>query len=186
MKTKMKVPILLSVITSISLGLLSSPGYAADAASPAIAEAAADGKFLHSAAYGGTGGIQYSDVAESRTKREEVKNFAIAMGKDHKEMAKQLSTVGGRVNVKLPSDLTVEQKDTLAKLKDASDADFDRMYMDTMVADHKKAIAIFEDAAKNSTNPEVKTFATVNLPHLQGHLNTAELLAKKLGSIDAK
>ena len=65
------------------------------------------------------------------------------MLKDHKEMNRQLKEIADKVKVKLPDDLTAEQKDVLAKLKDASDADFDRMYMDTMVADHKKAIAAF-------------------------------------------
>jgi putative membrane protein len=176
----MKLQFLLSVATSFLFGLMPNSVQAADA------DAAADGKFLHSAAYSGNGEIKYSDYAENRTKRAEVKNFATAMKKDHKEMEKQLKEVADRVNVKLPSDLTPEQKGILAKLKDANDADFDRMYMDTMVADHKTAVAVFKDAGMKTKNPEVKKFAEANLPHLEGHLKIAEELAKKLGSVDAK
>lgn len=160
---------------------------AAEKAVPSTADnAAGDGIFLHSAAYAGNGEIKFSDLAESRTKRGPVKDFATAMLKDHKEMNRQLKEIADKVKVKLPDDLTAEQKDVLAKLKDASDADFDRMYMDTMVADHKKAIAAFERAATESTHADVKAFATANLAHLKGHLTKAEQVAKSLGSVDAK
>jgi putative membrane protein len=183
----MKFPLLLSITTSLCFTLMPSPGQAADPAAPATtADAAADGQFLHSVAYTNNGELKFSDYAEGRSKRQEVKNFATAMVKDHKEMGKQLKAVADKVNVKLPDDLLAEQKDIHAKLKGANDADFDRMYMDTMVADHKKAVAAFGTAVKNSKHPEVKKFAEANLPHLQGHLKMAEELAKKLGSVDAK
>jgi putative membrane protein len=185
MKTK------LLLLTGVSLiatpFILTSPVTAAEplAAVAPKGDAADDGLFLASAAYAGTGEIKFSDYAEGRTKREPVKTFATAMVNDHKEMAKQLQTVADKVKVKLPDDLTAEQQTTFEKLKKANDADFDRMYMDTMVSDHRMAVAVFEKAASSSQHPDVKAFATANLPHLKTHLQKAEEIAKSLGSVDA-
>jgi putative membrane protein len=57
------------------------------------------------------------------------------------------------------------------------------MYMDTMVADHKKAIALYDAFSKATKHADLKAYADANLPHLRTHLQKAEELARAVGSI---
>ena len=63
----------------------------------------------------------------------------------------------------------------------AGEPDFDRMYASMMVADHKKAVGLFEGFAKTATHSDLKAFASKTLPGLKAHLKHAEDLAKALG-----
>jgi putative membrane protein len=184
----MKTNILTSLIAVTLLTGATAPVIlAVEPAAPAtVTDAAADGRFIETSALFGWGEIKYSGLAKDRTKREDVKGFATAMVNDHKEMDKQLITLADKLNVQLPKDITAEQDAIYTQLKNANDGDFDRMYMDTIVLDHRKAVTAFEDASKNTKHADVKAFADANLPHMKTHLVKAEELAKLLGSIAAK
>ena len=183
----MKTKILTSLITAtLFTGAFAPCVMAEDKALTPIESAAADGRFIESTAQGNWAEIKASELAKSRTKRENVKDFATAMVNDHKEMDKQLTALADKLNVKLPKDITGEQQTTFDLLKNANDADFDRMYMDTMVVDHRKLVALFDDTAKSTKHGDMKKFIDANLPHLQGHLAKAEELAKSLGSVAVK
>jgi len=67
-------------------------------------------------------------------------------------------------------------------LVSAKGADFDRMYMSQMVADHQKTIQLFETASTNVTDPDIKAFAVKTLPLLKQHLASAQSIVSKLGT----
>jgi putative membrane protein len=60
------------------------------------------------------------------------------------------------------------------KMQKLSGAQFDRAYMDDMVADHKQDVAEFKKEASSGKDNEVKSFATKTLPTLEDHLKMAE------------
>jgi putative membrane protein len=66
----------------------------------------------------------------------------------------------------------------LADLEKKQGADFDRAYIDSMVDGHKDAIKLFEDASKNASDAEVKSFAATHLPTLQQHDEKAQQLKR--------
>lgn len=67
------------------------------------------------------------------------------------------------------------------KLAAQSGAAFDRAFVDHMVQDHKKAIAEFERASKDSSlSPETRELASNALPKLRNHLAMAETLQVNL------
>src|SRR5688500_10126363 len=175
--------ILLSII--VAVGTLFGTGvmntYAADPAATK-ADAAADGKFMEAAAQGGLTEIAASEIAEDRTKRDEVKHFAKMMIKDHKDVAKNLKSVTDKMNIQLPKDYSAEQKAAIDKLKASSDAEFDGMYANMMVSDHKKMVTLFEDFSTSGSHADLKAFAKNTLPGLKSHLKHAEDLAKAVGA----
>ena len=59
-------------------------------------------------------------------------------------------------------------------------AEFDRAYIDAMVADHKKTVALFEAESQNGNDPEIKAFATKTLPVLRKHLEVVTALDAKI------
>ena len=80
----------------------------------------------------------------------------------------ELKSLAQSKNVALPaSGITSE----IGKLE--KDANFDQTYASMMVADHKKAIALFERAS-TSKDADVKMFADKTLPALREHLKLAQ------------
>jgi putative membrane protein len=47
-----------------------------------------------------------------------------------------------------------------------------------MVDGHKKTISMFEDAAKNCKDADLKAFAEKTLPTIKGHLTEIEAIKK--------
>jgi len=60
-----------------------------------------------------------------------------------------------------------------------SGAQFDRAYMNLMLADHKKDVAEFKTEAAKGNDPGVKNFAKETLPTLESHLHEAEQVQPK-------
>ncbi len=67
------------------------------------------------------------------------------------------------------------------QLKKQKGRSFDQAYVDMMVLDHQKAVALFEKAAQSSDN-DVKAFAGKHLPILKKHLMKVNALAGKSGN----
>jgi len=67
-------------------------------------------------------------------------------------------------------------------LREMSGRDFDREYaVQVGVAAHQQAVTLFERAARDAINPQLKSFAEQMLPHLRDHLRQSQALAKLVG-----
>jgi putative membrane protein len=94
----------------------------------------------------------------------------------------------------LPTELSPEHKALRDRLAKLSGAEFDREYMQAMVKDHAKTVALFEkqsmaDNAKDMPkDDQLKQFATNMLPILKKHHEKAEMLlgGSKTGNSPAK
>jgi putative membrane protein len=67
-----------------------------------------------------------------------------------------------------------------AMLTSSSGTDFDRSYINMMVKDHNKTVALFERAASSSPDPQLKAFAAKTLPVLRQHYASIQSIANKL------
>jgi putative membrane protein len=147
--------------------------------------AAVDGKFIEFVAQGNLTEIELSEQAKDRSKRDDVKHFARMMVKDHTDVKKNLKTLTDRMNIDLPKEANIEQRAVISRMKEAADADFDKMYADAMVSDHTKMVAMFEEFSKNASNADLKAFAENTLPGLKTHLGHAKNLATAVGAPSA-
>ncbi|HZJ11150.1 MAG TPA: DUF4142 domain-containing protein, partial [Methyloceanibacter sp.] len=62
------------------------------------------------------------------------------------------------------------------KLKNASGADFDRLYVPVQMLAHEKAVNMFQTYAKSGDNDALKEWASDTLPALKNHLKEAREL----------
>ena len=135
-----------------------------------------DDKFLQDAAAGGMMEVELGHLAMERAASADVKAFGQRMIMDHGRANQQLTQIatskGMTLATKLPPDLQ-QQRDRLARL---SGVEFDRVYMQHMVEDHKKDVSEFEKQAEKGTDPSLRTFAQQTLPTLREHLTLAESL----------
>jgi putative membrane protein len=61
-------------------------------------------------------------------------------------------------------------------------AAFDKGFIDSQVKAHQEAIALFEKEASGGSDPDLKAFASKQLPGLRAHLKQAQDLQSKLGA----
>lgn len=135
-----------------------------------IAVVADDAKFAVDAANGGMTEIELSKVAAERTSNAKIKDFANMMVMDHGKAGAELMAVAKIKNITLPDSLNADSKKAVAGLSKKSKSDFDKAYVDKMVADHKATVDMFESASKSLKDADLKAFADKTLPTIKGHL----------------
>ncbi len=131
----------------------------------------ADRKFMMNAAKGGMMEVHMGQMAEKQGQSADVKKIGARMVADHTKVNNELMALAQTKGVKL---------DTRHKMDKMDAANFDQMYLDQMVKDHEKDIAAFETEAKSGMDPELKSFASKNLPTLKKHLEMVKAAQGKM------
>jgi putative membrane protein len=134
----------------------------------------ADRTFIEKAAKSGLEEVEISRIAADRTSNPDVKRFAQMIIADHESAHEELGALASMKGVNLPAK---ENAERWAK-RDAKN--FDREYIDKMVADHDDAVKLFEKHAKDGNDVETVAFARKHLPKLQSHLQQASDLKRML------
>ncbi len=135
---------------------------------------AADKTFVRKAAQGGIAEVELGKLAADKGQSDDVKKFGQKMVDDHTKANDQLKTVAQQKNIALPTEPSSKDKAFKDKLSSLSGAQFDKMYMQHMVMDHKKDVAEFQKEANSGKDQDVKSFAQQTLPTLQEHLKMAQ------------
>ena len=96
---------------------------------------------------------------------------------DHTTVGDELTKLAAAKNVTLPDGPSVMQKAKIEVLSKLDGATFDKQYAGMIgVSAHEDAVKLFQKAANESDDPDVKQFASKNLPGLQHHLEMAKHL----------
>lgn len=170
MKTKMTV-ISEFYILALVIAALSVAGVAAAQDTPAgksPSVSANDKTFMKKAAKGGMMEVAMGNLAEQKGQSDDVKSFGKRMVADHSKANDELKKIAAQKNVKLPT-----KEPTVSWSSD-------KAYMDTMVKDHEKDLAEFQEEAKNGSDPDVKKFAEDTAKVVQEHLDLAKQTQSKL------
>ena len=183
----------LSAIAAVSValtGLLASGVVAAQATAPAGASAPraahADSSFMKNAAEAGFAEIDAGNLALQKGSSAEVKSFAQKMVDDHKKADGELQTLAASKGVKLPTEATMVAKGKAKILEKRDGTGFDHAYAENQVSAHKDAVKLFEKAAMDAKDADVKAWAAKTLPTLQHHLQEAQALEATTKAADKK
>ena len=128
--------------------------------------------FMTKAAIGGMMEVEAGKLAE-KSANPKVKAFGEEMVKDHTKANDELKALANKKQVSVPMMLPSEENAHLDAMKKMKGADFDKHYVEMMVTDHDKTIALFKTAA-NSTDVDVKDFANKTIPVITGHFEQAK------------
>lgn len=132
--------------------------------------------FVKEAAAGGMAEVKLGQLAQQKAASPDVKAFGQRMADDHGKVNDQLQQLASEKNVQLPKSLDSKHQALYDRLSKLSGHQFDKTYMSEMVKDHKADVAEFQKAA-NSSDPQVKDFASKTLPTLEDHLREAQQVA---------
>ncbi|MGZ5242793.1 MAG: DUF4142 domain-containing protein [Bacteroidia bacterium] len=133
-----------------------------------------DAEFMVKAASAGMAEVKLGELAMQKGSSKMVKDFAKMMVDDHTKANNELIALAAAKNITLP---TAPGEDYMKKYDDLNKlagADFDEKYMDIMVKEHKDAVDLFDDAAEDAHDADIKAFAAKTLPTLKMHLSHAE------------
>jgi len=154
-------------------GTSTSPAAGTKASSSATL-AAADKSFVEKAAVGGMAEVEMGKMAQQKGSSDQVKQFGSRMVEDHSKANDELKQIASSKGITLPTDLDAKHKSKMDKMQKLSGAQFDRAYMDDMVADHKQDVAEFKKQATSGKDSDLKSFAAKTLPTLEDHLKMAQ------------
>jgi putative membrane protein len=134
----------------------------------------ADENFIKKVAQDGMAEIDLATLAKEQAKSDQVKTFADRMIKDHTKANQDLQRIAQNEGVAVPTETDPEHSKMRADLSKLKGEEFDQRYMQSMVKDHQKAVALLEKEAKTGQNQDLKAFAESTLPVIKEHLQMAK------------
>lgn len=146
----------------------------------------ADAAFLQQAAENGHMEIEGSRVALEKAAAPQVREFAQMMVTDHQRVGNELKALASSKGVEVSDKPSLVQRTKVKLLSTNEGDDLSRRYLQLLgVEAHQETIDLFEKAAANATDPDVKAFAAKTLPGLQRHLSQARELQGAVGGSSA-
>lgn len=139
---------------------------------------AADQNFMMAAAQGGMSEVRLGQLATSSASRDDVKDFAQQMVKEHTGINNDLKALAGLKGVTLPDSLDAKHQAEYDKLVTDTGSKFDTAYIAVMIRWHKKDLAAFKAEAAKTQDTDIKAFVDKTIPIIAEHLHHALALKK--------
>jgi putative membrane protein len=138
-----------------------------------------DQQFVNDLAAGNMSEIELGKLAQENAGSPEVKSFGEMLVRDHTKALEALKQAAAQENLQVPAMVTEKHRELRDRLSMQSGAEFDRAFMDAMVAAHEATVEKLEDRADD--NPDaLQQFASTVLPTVKQHLEQAKPIRDKL------
>jgi len=124
--------------------------------------------------------IDVARIALQKSDNIDVRDYATMIQSDHTSALEDLTDLMRDNAVPESKTLAADTKKDMDRMNLLTGPEFDREFVNMMVADHQKALEMFRDQAANAQNPDVKKYAENLLPKLEMHLDKAQRLQSKL------
>jgi putative membrane protein len=142
---------------------------------------ASDRQIMETMARAGVAEVEAGQVAEQNAGTPEVKKFAQQMVQDHGKANRELEGLAAKKGVTLPKEPDAEHQKALAEAKRQKGSEFDQTYVaQAGLKDHAAAKQLFEKAAKEAKDPDLRSFAQKTLPVIDHHYAMAQQLHKQV------
>ena len=132
--------------------------------------------FVSKATHGGMMEVTTGKLAANKAQSADVKAFGERMVRDHSKANEKLMSIAQEKTITVPNMPPM----TDDMLNSASGKEFDRQYVQMMIKDHEKTVAMFEKAAASLPDKDVKMFAAETLPILKDHAQQIKAIAAKM------
>jgi putative membrane protein len=126
--------------------------------------------------------VRLGTLAEQRSSNTAVKQFAQQMVASHSSMGQQWTSLAAQSGLPTSVPLNSIQQQSADQLSKLSGADFDRAYMNAMVADHEQAAGTLQRIGTYAQSAEVKRLAASGVSATQQHLSLARQVASQVGA----
>ncbi len=124
--------------------------------------------------------IELGRLAQGKEQKGDVTGLARMIVDDHVEGLQKLTDLARKYDGPQAQPLEPEMRQEIDRVAGLSGAEFDREFVNMMVADHEKAIELFRNQSQLALNADMKEYVTDMLPTLEKHLKKAQELQSKL------
>jgi putative membrane protein len=131
--------------------------------------------FLKSAAQGDQSEVTLGNLAAQRGASPGVRDYGRRLASDHGAHLGKVQALAGRMHVRLPGGMKPDARTAYRSLQNMRGRAFDRMFVQHMVADHRKDIGDYQVQARTGDR-DTAALARDTLPTLREHLRIAESL----------
>lgn len=136
-------------------------------------------RFVTKAADHGTAELNLAQLATEKASNPEVRSYAQKLIEAHEKVKSELTALANQKNVKL--DLDDDGKDrTYKRLSSKSGREFDEEFVEHMIEMHEDDVKMFEKAASDAKDAELRAFASKHVDHLREHLQQAQSLRQSI------
>ncbi|WP_420469858.1 DUF4142 domain-containing protein [Brevundimonas sp. FT23042] len=149
---------------------------AVNSAQDMTAGAATAASFISNAAVGGLYEVEAGRIAAQRGMDPRVKALGQTMVTDHTRAGDSLKPIAASANLAIPSSLDERRQGLIDNLRGASDADFDRVYLQQQEAAHNETVALLETYGQTGDNDALKAWAAQTLTVVRGHQRMVDAL----------
>lgn len=121
--------------------------------------------------------ISAGQMAADKAQDSSIASFGRMMVSDHTTAGQKLTAIANTLGLQTTDSLDAAHmalKDSLTTLMGSA---FDSVYIRSQVADHQKAIDVFQAEADGGSQKDLRGFANSTLPLLHMHLQMADSLA---------
>lgn len=140
-----------------------------------------DREFASQMAIGGLYEVEVSRLATQRAVAAPVKSYAQMLVSHHSQANQELLAILKVKNFAPPAGLPTEKQAKIARLQALSGPEFDREYIRLVgLQDHQADIALFERAARDAADPDLKAWVLKTLPVLRQHHQAAQGVAGQI------
>ncbi|MBO9640841.1 DUF4142 domain-containing protein [Siphonobacter aquaeclarae] len=139
-----------------------------------------DADFAMKASAGGLLEVELGKLAQQKSASAKVKEFGAMMEKDHTQANDKLKAIADAKSIILPGRLDESGQKHFDELSKLSGKEFDKKYINLMVDDHEEDLKLFNKAAQDAKDPDLKNFATDVSGKVQEHLNHVKQLKSSL------
>jgi len=130
-----------------------------------------DIQFTINVASSGLKEIELGKLAQKKAENKRVRNFGGLMTKDITKTLYKLKIIAQNRHITLPTTPLPADQETIDSLNKLSGKAFDNAYVNTMITGRKRYVIVFEGIAKNSLDPDIKSFANKTLTPIKNHLD---------------
>ena len=114
--------------------------------------------------------IESARLAASKGTSAQVKELAGQLLTDHQKSTAELKTAASQAQVTVTPALDAEKQAMIDKLKAASGAEFDRLFLEQQKTAHQKALTLLQSFASGGDAEPLKAFAKKASGVVQGHI----------------
>lgn len=128
-----------------------------------------DRRFLEQAGQGAHFEVESSNMALLKGVTGSMHDFAQLMLDDHGPANAELERLARNKGLQLPVKLDAAHQETLDQLANLEGEAFEHAYREIQVKAHDEALSLFQKAAEESQDAELREFAKRTLPMLRKH-----------------
>ncbi|MFL5472643.1 MAG: DUF4142 domain-containing protein [Gemmatimonadales bacterium] len=125
--------------------------------------------------------IELAQLARQRSKNAQVRQFAEQIITDHNRLQNQWSAMASQNGMTLHQGLGPLHKEKITNLKKASDKNFDKAYMITLIQQYSDETSYWQKEGRASQSGQVRRLVNAGLPTLEQNFNEAKRIGRQLG-----